>query len=81
MKTEYVQTNFTRITDGIRRQYQIKSHAAGVNLVPLAIGERPPTEAAEAVQDREVCIQQSEPEAGRSSFFGLGRRDDDDTGE
>lgn len=48
MKTEYIQTDFEEITPGIRRAWEIKSHAQGKKLVPLAKGERPPEEKAEA---------------------------------
>ena len=41
MATRYVQTDFAKITDGIRAQYRIKSQAAGVELIPLAKGEKP----------------------------------------
>lgn len=42
MKTEYVQTEFEKITPGIKRAWEIKSHAQGKRLIPLAKGEKPP---------------------------------------
>ena len=44
MKTEYVQTDFAEITPTIKRAWEIKSHARGKRLIPLARGEKPPQE-------------------------------------
>lgn len=44
MKTEYVQTEFAQITPRIRRTFEIRSHARGKRLIPLAKGETPPEE-------------------------------------
>lgn len=38
----YVQTEYDRITDPIKRRYEQMSKAAGEKIVPLASGELPP---------------------------------------
>ena len=47
MKPTYVQTDFAEITPTIRRAWEIKSHAQGRNLIPLAKGESAPDDATE----------------------------------
>lgn len=48
MKTEYIQTEFETITPRIRRTFEIRGRARGKKLIPLAKGEKPPEEKAEA---------------------------------
>lgn len=38
----YVQTEYDRITDPIKRRYEQMSKAAGEKIIPLASGESPP---------------------------------------
>lgn len=82
MKTEYVQTDFAEITPTIKRAWEIKSHARGKNLIPLAKGEKPPTDEPEE-QERtpEETLVTGEGAERPRGFLRFGSREESDGGQ